>query len=148
MRVLKGSCLCGGIRYHILGPLIGTLNCHCTMCRKAHGAAFRTRATIKADNFRFVGGEDLLTYYESSPGQKRSFCGVCGSALITKFDKYPEYFGFALGTLDSDPAVTVEQNVFTKFKAPWFEITDDLPQSDEFPSSIPLKDGVEPENAV
>jgi len=40
--MLRGSCLCGGVRYEIAGPLSGALNCHCSMCRKAHGAAFRT----------------------------------------------------------------------------------------------------------
>jgi len=110
------------------------------MCRKAHGAAFRTRATVKSDDFRFLEGEKLLTYYESSPGEWRSFCKVCGSVIVTKFDQHPKYLGFALGTLDSDPEVKIEQHVFTKYKAPWFDITDDLPQSEEFPSSITQND--------
>jgi len=133
MKVLDGSCLCGGIAYQIIGPLMGTLNCHCVMCRKAHGAAFRTRATIKTADFIFIKGEHLLHYYESSPGEHRSFCKTCGSVIITRFDNHPKYLGFALGTLDSDPEVKIEQHVFTDFKAPWFDINDDLPQSKEFP---------------
>ena len=98
------------------------------MCRKAHGAAFRTRASVPIDDFHFLSGEELLTYYESSPGERRSFCKVCGSVIITRFDRHPQVYGFALGTLDSDPEIEIERHVFTKFKAPWFEITDDLPQ--------------------
>ena len=133
MKVLKGSCLCGGIAYEISGPLIGTLNCHCKMCRKAHGAAFRTRASIKTEDFKFLKGENLLTYFESSPGERRSFCSKCGAVIITRFQKFPKYLGFALGTLDTDPEIEIQQHVFTRYKAPWFNITDDLPQSEEFP---------------
>lgn len=52
--MLRGSCLCGGVRYEITGPLSGALNCHCSMCRKAHGAAFRSRARVRAADFRWV----------------------------------------------------------------------------------------------
>lgn len=129
----KGSCLCGRIRYEIRGDLHGVLNCHCSMCRKAHGAAFRTRASVKAVEFHWLSGEDLLTYYESSPGERRSFCRVCGANLITKFDRYPEVYGFPLGTLDTDPGVKPGRHVFVGSKAPWHEITDDLPQYEELP---------------
>lgn len=135
-KILYGSCLCGGITYEISGPLISPLNCHCRMCRKAHGAAFRTRASLKSEHFRFIEGEELLTYFESSPGEKRSFCKVCGSVIITRFDKSPKYLGFALGTLDTDPEITIEQHVYTDYKAPWFEITDQLPQSKEQPLQV------------
>ena len=106
------------------------------MCRKAHVAAFRTRASVKSKDFQFIEGEALLTYFESSPGERRSFCRKCGSVIITRFDNNLEYLGFALGTLDSDPEVTIEQHVFTRYKAPWFKITDDLPQSEEMPTSF------------
>ena len=46
--MLRGSCLCGGVRYEITGPLSGALNCHCSMCRKAQGAAFRSRTHSSA----------------------------------------------------------------------------------------------------
>ena len=48
--VAKGSCLCGGIRYEVDVEGIGAVvNCHCSMCRKATGSAFRTRAAVRAD---------------------------------------------------------------------------------------------------
>jgi hypothetical protein len=101
------------------------------MCRKAHGAAFRTRATVRVEHFRFKTGEELLTYYESSSGEYRSFCRVCGSNLVTKFNRHPHVYGFALGTLDTDPEVKPVRHVFTRYKAPWYEITDGLPQTED-----------------
>ena len=109
---VKGSCLCGQIRYRINGPLTGTLNCHCTMCRKAHGAAFRTRAAVKTEDFEWLAGEHLLTRYQSSPGLHKMFCSVCGSNLVTIIDSSPEWLGFPLGTLDDDPGVKPQFHVF------------------------------------
>jgi hypothetical protein len=125
---LTGSCLCGQIRYRISGPLRGVLNCHCSMCRKSHGAAFRTRAAVKRADFKWLAGENLLTRYESSQGEYRTFCSVCGSNCVTEFESEPEWLGFPLGTLDDDPGVKPQCHIFVASKAPWHDITDDLPQ--------------------
>ncbi len=132
---LRGSCLCGSIRYEVTGPLTGALNCHCSMCRKAHGAAFRSRARVAATDFRWTQGEDLIIWYESSPGNHRGFCRACGTALLSRFDFDRSAYGLPLGALDDDPGIKPQMHVFVASKAPWFEITDDLPQFDSFPPS-------------
>lgn len=129
----KGSCLCGQIRYEISGEITGVLNCHCSRCRKFHGAAFRTRAWVRTKDFRWISGESLLTHYESSPGRLRTFCRICGSNLITKLRDNEALYGFPLGTLDTDPGVKPEAHCFVGSKAPWYEITDNLPQYEKFP---------------
>lgn len=73
-----------------------------------------------------------MKFYESSPGKHKGFCSNCGSSLCTKFDANPEMYGFPLGTLDTNPGVKPERDVFVDNKAPWFEITDDLPQYAEY----------------
>ena len=135
--MLRGSCLCGGVRYEITGPLTGALNCHCSMCRKAHGAAFRSRARVRAADFRWIQSEDLVSYYESSPGNHRGFCRVCGSPLLSRFVRDASSYGLPLGALDDDPGVKPKLHVFVAYKAPWFEITDDLPQFPELPAKAP-----------
>ena len=127
MPVVRGSCLCGGVKYEITGPLMRSGHCHCSNCRKAHGAAFRSRARVRVEDFKWVQGEELVKYFESSPGFHRGFCGVCGSPIVNRPDRTPE-FGIALGGLDDDPGVRPERHFFVASKAPWFEITDDLPQ--------------------
>ncbi|MBI3563040.1 MAG: GFA family protein [Gammaproteobacteria bacterium] len=130
-----GSCLCGQIKYEIQGALTGVLHCHCSMCRKAHAAAFRTRASVQAKDFRWLSGEHLLTHYLSCPGEYHTFCRICGSRLITKFENNKTTYGFALGTLDTDPGVKPGCHIFVGSKALWHEITDGLPQYKEFPST-------------
>lgn len=131
--LLSGSCLCGAIRYEISGPLSSVVNCHCGMCRKAHAAAFRTRASIDTKDFRFICGEERLTRYESSPGTFRCFCSCCGSPIISVFTEHPNVFGFPLGTLDDDPGVKPVAHMHVASKAPWHEIADNLPQFDVAP---------------
>jgi hypothetical protein len=148
MSAVRGSCLCGGVKFEITGPLMRVLNCHCSLCRKAQGAAFRSRARVKANDFRWLHGEELVKFYESSPGYYRGFCSVCGSPILNKAG--PDYklgsaasptsppeFGIALGCLDGDPGVHPESHCFVASKAPWFEITDDLPQHEGYPPPSP-----------
>jgi hypothetical protein len=125
---VTGSCLCGGIRYEVEGPLGKVVNCHCSMCRKATGAAFRTRAAVPASAFRFLAGEELVSRYPSSRDELRTFCRVCGATLATYFRERPEEIGLPLGTLDEDPGVRPSAHIFVASKAPWFEITDGLPR--------------------
>ena|SRR5215831_10611024 len=123
------------------GPLSHLLNCHCSKCRKQHGAAFRSRARVRVEDFRWLQGEELVSYYESSPGFHRGFCSRCGSPIVNR--PAPNYaraairgtdLGVPLGILDGDPGVRPERHIFVGSKAPWFEITDDLPRHDELPS--------------
>ncbi len=127
---VKGSCLCGGITYQVDGAFGRVVNCHCSMCRKATGAAFRTRAAVPPAAFRWLSGEDLVSAYKSSPGETRTFCRVCGATLPTFFSDRPEV-GLPLGTLDDDPGVRPSAHVWVDSKAPWWEITDSLPQYSE-----------------
>jgi len=131
--MISGSCLCGQIRYQIAGELRQALHCHCSMCRKATGAAFRTRAAVRADEFQWTAGSELVTRYASSPSDLRTFCSVCGATLITEFPSDSEWIAVALGTLDVDPSIRPNMHVFVGSKAPWFAIADDLPQFDELP---------------
>jgi hypothetical protein len=36
-----------------------------------------------------------------------------------------------MGSLDDEPSIRPTEHIFVGSKAPWFEITDDLPQSEE-----------------
>ncbi|MHC2278789.1 hypothetical protein ACVME8_005400 [Bradyrhizobium diazoefficiens] len=63
--MIRGSCLCGAVRFEI--DEVRTLtHCHCVNCRKLTGAAFATYAHVEADKFRFVAGEDMTVAYESA----------------------------------------------------------------------------------
>jgi hypothetical protein len=126
--MLRGSCLCGAVRYEVRGPVSRVTHCHCSMCRKAHGAAFGTYGRVERGDFVLLSGASDIASYPSSPGVVRTFCKRCGSTLQFISDKRPSTFSLALGTLDDDPGVESALHIFAGSKAPWFQITDDLPQ--------------------
>ena len=130
--MLHGSCLCSGVRYEIDGSVEDMTNCHCGMCRKAHGAAYATVVTAQGKDFRFTQGEELVKSYKSSPELDRVFCQVCGSSLAVIEPKTGEVF-VAAGTLDDDPGIRVDSHIFVGSKAPWLDILDDKPTFDEYP---------------
>ena len=124
-----GRCFCGACRYEIDGDLGTVTNCHCSLCRKMSGSAFASGATIPTGSFRFVGGQELLKEWQSSPGNHRVFCGRCGTPILKRKDKDPNTLRFRPGSLDSDPGVKMSKHLHVSSKAPWVEIKDDLPQS-------------------
>jgi hypothetical protein len=134
--MIRGSCLCRRVKFEIRGTPGPTSHCHCSMCRKATGAAFGTYAEVREENFKIVSGAELILRYRSSPGVDRTFCARCGSTLQYVSEKNPGKVEIALGTLDDDPGMRATGHIFVASKAPWFEITDGLPQ---YPESTPKK---------
>ena len=128
---IKGGCLCGGVRYEITGPLFVASHCHCSMCRRQHGAAFATYAAFNPDEFKWVSGEKLVKIYEPSPDGGWCFCSECGSSIAGTLKG--KITSITLGTVEGDPGIEPELHIFTGSKAQWYEISDDLPQFDERP---------------
>lgn len=125
---IRGGCLCGAIKYEVTGPLYDASHCHCSMCRRFHGAAFSTYAKLDAEDFRWLRGEAELGVYEPSPGKGWAFCRKCGSSLGLPGDG--KLIEVALGSVEGDPNVRPTKHIFVASKAPWHEILDSLPQYD------------------
>lgn len=128
---ITGGCLCGKVRYAIDGPLLDADHCHCSMCRRQHGAAFATYADFDPDDFSWVSGADDVKLYETRTGAGWGFCRECGATLAGT--ENGRVTSVTLGTVDGDPGIRPQFHIFVGSGAPWHEITDDLPQFDERP---------------
>jgi hypothetical protein len=92
-----GGCLCGAVRFEVLGALRDVVECHCAMCRRTHGHIGAYTATPKG-NLRVVESRGLK-WYRSSEQARRGFCAECGGTLFFEpLDK--DYMAIAAGTLD------------------------------------------------
>lgn len=125
---MRGSCLCGEIRYEIRGPLLGINYCHCSQCRKASGTAFGANAGVATEHFALTGGRECLASHESSPGKKRYFCRRCGSPVYSQHAAYSDRVYVRIGTLDDEPDRAADVHIHVASKASWYDITDQLPQ--------------------
>ena len=126
----QASCLCGKVRWEITAEPYYAFNCHCKLCRKAHGSAFGTYWFVKADQFNWLSDTDTVEHYRSSHLLTRSFCGSCGSVV-----PYPSEQGDNWVTPAGchDEGKKSDCHVFAAHKAPWYDITGDLPQHDDYP---------------
>jgi hypothetical protein len=129
--MIKGGCLCGAVYYQISGPLFNADHCHCSMCRRQHGAAFSTYAGLNPEDFSWVAGADLVKTYEIPNGGGWCFCSECGSTLAGTDNG--RVTTITLGTVVGDPGIRPESHIFVGSKACWHEVSDELPQFEERP---------------
>ncbi len=130
---VQGRCLCEKIQYEFNGNPCDVAYCHCSECRRTLGAAFAAYARIDSSKFEWKSGTELLSTYESSPTVNGYFCSKCGSQLGVVVGEGINLNWISLGTVDGDPGVQPEAHIFVGSKATWHEITDDLPQFEEWP---------------
>lgn len=129
--VIEGGCLCGNVSYKITGPFVNSSHCHCSMCRRQHGAAFATYAAFRTGDFSWTSGESFVEKYEVATGGGWCFCKKCGSTLAGTDQGVIK--SITLGTVKGNPGITPELHIFTDSKAEWYEISDELPQCKERP---------------
>jgi hypothetical protein len=128
-RMLVGECQCGAVRYEVADEFLYAANCHCSRCRAATGSAFKSFAGIERKKLEITEGPDtLLVFGEDDLNDTR--CGACGSLLFSVV-RNGDYVHVAMGSLVDAPGIRPTEHIFVGSKAPWFEITDDLPQSEE-----------------
>ncbi len=112
--MLTGKCECGAVRYRVADEFLYAANCHCSNCRAGTGSAFKPFAGIERSKLEVVEGADrLLVWGEEDANHTR-------------------YVHVALGSLVDEPSIRPTEHIFVGSKATWFEITDDLPQNEEY----------------
>jgi hypothetical protein len=129
-RVLIGGCRCGAVRYEVADAFVYAANCHCSGCRAATGSAFKPFAGIQREKLTIVDGrESLAVFGEEDLNDTR--CAACGCFLFSVV-REGAWVHVALGSLIDAPSIRPTAHIFVGSKADWFEITDDLPQFDEY----------------
>ena len=129
MEMLVGGCFCGAVRYRVADEFLYAANCHCSRCRAATGSAFKPFAGIEREKLELTAGQDALLVV-GEEGLNDTRCGACGSLLFTVV-RDGEYVHVALGSLLDAPSIRPAEHIFVGSKAPWFELTDDLPRFEE-----------------
>ena len=128
-RTLAGKCRCGAVRYEVADEFRYAANCHCSECRAATGSAFKAFAGIERDKLAVTEGQDQLAVFgEEDLNDTR--CAACGSFLYSVV-REGDWVHVAMGSLVDDPSIRPSEHIYVGSKARWFEITDELPQSDE-----------------
>jgi hypothetical protein len=118
------------VRFQVQDEFLYAWNCHCSRCRAATGSTFKALAGIERDKLEITEGADaLLVVGDDALNDTR--CGSCGSFLFSVV-REGAYVHVGMGSLVDTPSIRVSAHIFVGSKAPWFEITDDLPQFEEY----------------
>ncbi len=129
--MLKGSCLCGGVRYEYHGEIQEISMCHCSQCRKAQGSAFVAVCPIDSDKFEFTKGSDLLKEFRAVSNKARVFCSNCGSPIYSARDDLPSVKRLRIGTIETSFECAKKYHIYSESRAAWDEITDQHPTYSE-----------------
>jgi hypothetical protein len=125
---VHGRCYCGAVRFELRFPTDSCSLCHCEDCRKSHGTAFVTWASVRRSRFELVSGREHLRKYESHPGVRWGFCGLCGASFLYDCDETPDLVYVTVGNLDGPLDREPDGHVSFEEHVRWLEVADGLPR--------------------
>jgi hypothetical protein len=131
--MIRSTCLCGDVQWDVDGELQFMSHCHCSRCRKTHGVAFATAASVPLSSYRMHGADNVVRW-KSPAGPVRCFCRRCGS--VVPGDAWENLMFVPCGNLETDPGVRPAFHIFVGSKAPWYDIADALPQFEAYPDVV------------
>jgi hypothetical protein len=128
VNVVNGACLCGAVRFQAVLPSKWCAHCHCSLCRRAHGAGYVTWVGFEQEQVAVSG--DTLTWYDSTPGAQRGFCQDCGSTMFFRSERWAGELHIALGCIDDPIDKAPAANAFFDAHVEWMPIDHSLKQID------------------
>lgn len=136
---VPGSCFCGTVKFEIDLPTAFCGHCHCSMCRRVHGAGYVTWIAVPYPQFRMTSGNEHLKVFHSSDHGRRSFCDVCSSSLFCESTHHPDVIDIVLanlnGKIDRDP----QSHFYFSDRVDWVPVEDELPRFGGLTGTEPLK---------
>ncbi len=131
---LKGSCLCGAVKYEVTGEATRFYHCHCSRCRKATGTGHASNMFLQPGELKWLQGEDQVRSFKL-PDAKRftnTFCATCGGRLPRQAPG-SDVVLIPAGSLDGEPPIKPQARIYTAWGARWSCAGDSLPAYPELP---------------
>jgi hypothetical protein len=141
---VAGSCLCGQVRFRVRLPTLFCAHCHCSMCRRSHGAGYVTWLGTSREHLSLDAGEEMLKRFRSSDHGTRSFCGRCGSSLFFETTQHAERIDVVLANLHGPIDRAPQAHAYFDCRADWVAVDDDLPRLGGETGIEPLADTARP----
>ncbi len=119
MTMITGACFCKAIQYRIKTGISMAVNCHCTQCRRAGGAAFSSHVVVRERRFEIISGEESLSLFHLGESVTKHFCSHCGTPIFNRNKRYPGQCMVSLGSLDDPTMVTPSANIHCDSQLEW-----------------------------
>ena len=126
--ILKGSCLCGGVKYQVAGEAKYFYHCHCSRCRKATGTGHASNLFLQPAVLRWLIGQEHVRAFKVPEARRftNQFCGMCGSRLPRQLPLTDTVL-IPAGSLDEEAPIRPQSRIFTGSRASWSCAGDELP---------------------
>lgn len=131
---IKGSCLCGAIKYQVTCEPINFFHCHCERCRKSNGTGHASNIIARPGKAEWLSGEDSLGSYKVADAERfrTSFCKHCGSPM-PRMAPGAKIIVIPAGSIDGEPPLTPTARIFWDSRANWSCDSGDIPCFPEYP---------------
>ncbi len=134
MATLRGSCLCGGVKFELSEAPDTLRYCHCESCKKLSGSVATVNGRVPSTAIRIVEGEELLQTFQPAEGTSKTFCLACGSNLFGGGWPESEVASVRATTLDDPFEARPSAHIFVSSVAAWETLPDDgLPRHEGRP---------------
>jgi|SRR6185437_10847183 len=128
-----GSCLCGAVRFEVIGDFEKFLLCHCGRCRKDTGSAHAANLFSSTATLNWVSGEGKIkTFRVPSTLHERSFCSECGSA-VPGIQMNGALLVVPAGSLDSAVDTRPDAHICVASSATWDRKLEDVQRIEALP---------------
>lgn len=128
MEKAKGKCLCGAVCFEAVLPSKWVAHCHCTMCRRANGAAFVTWVGVDEAGCTIADPQGVFSRYRSSAEGERGFCSRCGSSFWFRSTRWPGEVHLTLANFDTPLDRAPQAHAFYDTHVGWYAVNDTLPK--------------------
>jgi hypothetical protein len=125
MEPVRGTCLCGGVRFELTEAPAAVRFCHCTNCKKLSGGSGTANARVRPAGIRLLAGEELLRSYQPDEGSSKTFCSRCGSNVFGGGWPDAEEVSVRLTTLEAPADWQPQAHNYVRSVASWETLPDD-----------------------
>jgi hypothetical protein len=131
----SGGCLCGALRYELLGHPFAAGYCCCGDCRKASGAGFIPFMNFRSGAVRFTGPtRQSVTKSFRGTQAVRNCCASCGSLVFGGRVGEDDSFTIYAGSLDDPCFFEPSMAIFTASRPAWVVLPPGLKLFETLPS--------------
>jgi hypothetical protein len=132
---MKGSCLCGALRFEATGPPLFQGFCQCLDCRKV-GAGHYAAIGLPEHAVK-VSGESRSYAKKGDSGKTiyRNFCPTCGGMVFDKGEAMPGIVIVNAALLDDPERFKPDSVVYARSALSWDHLDPSLPRFEALPPS-------------
>ena len=130
-----GSCLCGEVKFEIIGEFDSFYLCHCGWCQKDTGSAHSANLFSQTAKLKWISGENkVINYNLPSTQHYKSFCSICGSSL-PNIQMDGKLLVVPAGSLKK-VSVKPTAHIFISRKANWDKDLEKVKMFDKLPEEV------------